>query len=81
MGLHEITNFSTTKEMDCNLNRPPKKWENIFFSFIYSHVHTLFGPLLPPALHPLSPCPKPPRFQTELVLPSSPILLKRKHKG
>jgi hypothetical protein len=45
------------------------------FLFIYSHVHTLFGPFLTPALY-LLPFPfTPPHFQAEPV-----ILLKRRHK-
>jgi hypothetical protein len=45
------------------------------FLFIYSHVHTLFGPFLPPAPYPL-PLPfSPSHFQAEPVLPYSPILL------
>jgi hypothetical protein len=45
-----------------------------FSKFIYSHVHTLFGPFLSP-----DPCPLPPTpcFQAEPVLPFSPILLRR----
>jgi hypothetical protein len=43
-----------------------------FLKFIYSHVHTLFKPFLPPA----PPLP-PPCFQAEPVLPSSPILLEK----
>jgi hypothetical protein len=52
-----------------------------FFLFIYSHVHTLLGSFLPPALrpHPLSSSP-PPRFQAEHVLLLPLILLKRRHK-
>jgi hypothetical protein len=53
---------------------------SFFFLFIYSHVHTLFGPFLPPCpLPPLCP-PTPSRFQAEPVLPFSPVLLKRRHK-
>jgi hypothetical protein len=56
-------------------------WNFFNFLFIYSHVHTLFEPFLPPALHPfpLSPI-HPPCFQAEPVLPLSLILLKRRHK-
>jgi hypothetical protein len=33
MGLHEIKNFCTTKEMVSKLNSPPTEWENIFASY------------------------------------------------
>jgi hypothetical protein len=49
------------------------EFSNVFY--IYLHVYTLFVPLPIP---PTSP-PKP-HFQAELVLLSSLILLKRKHK-
>jgi hypothetical protein len=52
----------------------------LHFLFIYSYVHTFFGPFL--SLTPTSSlslhCP--PHFQAESVLPLSLILLKRKHK-
>jgi hypothetical protein len=48
-----------------------------FFSlFIYSYVHTLFGPFLPPAPHPIPIPSTPSHFQAEPVLPFSPMLLK-----
>jgi hypothetical protein len=51
-----------------------------FFLFIYSYVHTLFGPSLPPVPPPAYPLsPHPPHFQAESILPFSPILLKRRH--
>jgi hypothetical protein len=46
------------------------------FLFIYSHVHTLFGSILPPVPHPIFPSPQ---FQAGPVLPSSLILLKKRH--
>jgi hypothetical protein len=52
----------------------------IFFSFLYSYVHTLIGPFLPSATHLLASTLKPSCFQAEAVLSSSPILLKRRHK-
>jgi hypothetical protein len=33
MGLHEIKNFCTTKEMVSKLERPPTEWEKIFASY------------------------------------------------
>jgi hypothetical protein len=30
MGLHEIKNLCTTKEMVCKLRRPPTEWKKIF---------------------------------------------------
>jgi hypothetical protein len=58
--------------------------EFIFYIFlkiiIHSHVHTLFGSILPPAPHPYPLPHKPPHFQAESVLPLSLILLKRRHK-
>jgi hypothetical protein len=30
MGLHEIKNFCTTKEVVSKLKRPPTEWEKIF---------------------------------------------------
>jgi hypothetical protein len=51
-------------------------WLGFFlFLFIYSYVHTLLGPLLPPPS-----CPHPPNFQAKPVLPSSPILLTCRNK-
>jgi hypothetical protein len=43
-------------------------------------VHMLFGPFLPlpPTIPPSLPYPS--RFQAEPVLPSSPVLLKSRHK-
>jgi hypothetical protein len=49
----------------------------LFLLFIYSFVHTLFEPFLPPVPRPLPLPPIPPHFQAEPVLPFSPILLKR----
>jgi hypothetical protein len=51
-----------------------------FFLFIYSHVHTLFGPVLPtiPAPLPLPATTR--RFQAEPDLPLPLILLKRRYK-
>jgi hypothetical protein len=46
------------------------------FLFIYSHVHTLFGPFLLPAPCPLPLSLTPPHFQAEPGLPLSLILLK-----
>jgi hypothetical protein len=52
---------------------------NFFSLFIYSYVHTMIGPFLPPV-------PAPPsssnllRFQAQPVLPLPLILLKRRHK-
>jgi hypothetical protein len=51
----------------------------IFF-LIYSYVHTLFGPFLPPNLRPLSLPPAPLTFGAESVLPLSLILLTREYK-
>jgi hypothetical protein len=48
-----------------------------YFFLVYSYVHTLFGPFLPPAPPPL---PLPPRFQAETVLPLCLILLQREYK-
>jgi hypothetical protein len=50
------------------------------FLFICSHVHTLFGPFLPSAPHPLSLPSIPTCFQAEPALPFSPVLLKRRNK-
>jgi hypothetical protein len=50
----------------------------LIFLFIYSYVHTLFGPFLPPPLSLSSP--PHPRFQAEPLLSFSPILLKRRNK-
>jgi hypothetical protein len=51
------------------------------FLFIYSHVHTLFGPFLPSAPHSL-PLPLTlPRFQGDPVLPLSLIFLKRRQSS
>jgi hypothetical protein len=72
-----------------NISPPPKctaiwSYPLFFYLFIYSYMHILFGPFLP-----FAPCPlphslflptHPHRFQAETVLPSSPILLKRRHK-
>jgi hypothetical protein len=33
MGLHEIKNFCTTKEMLSKLKRPPTEWKKIFASY------------------------------------------------
>jgi hypothetical protein len=33
MGVHEIKNFCTTKEIVYNLKRPPTEWETIFVSY------------------------------------------------
>jgi hypothetical protein len=49
----------------------------VIYLFIYSHVHTLFGPFLLMAPCFLSPTPS---FQAEPVLPSFPNLLKRRHE-
>jgi hypothetical protein len=49
----------------------------LVYLFIYSYIHALFGAPLPPAS---SPSPNLPCFQAGPVLPSSPILLKRRHK-
>jgi hypothetical protein len=47
----------------------------LIFLFIYLYVHTLFRPSLPaPSLSP------PTSLQAVLILPSPPILLKRRHK-
>jgi hypothetical protein len=48
--------------------------------FIYSHVHTLFGSLLPPAPSPRPSPPFSPWFQAGLVLPLSLVLLKKRDK-
>jgi hypothetical protein len=70
--LQLVLTYIGTSKMD-NTN-------NSFKKFTYSHVHTLFGSLLPPApLPPPSPTTHFP-FQAEPVLHLSLILLKRKHK-
>jgi hypothetical protein len=60
------------------------EYSNNFFSenflFIYSHVHTLIRPFLPPTPPLPLPFSPPPHFQAEPVLPLFLILLKRKHK-
>jgi hypothetical protein len=33
MGLYEMKNFSTTKEIISKLERPPTEWEKIFASY------------------------------------------------
>jgi hypothetical protein len=45
------------------------------FIFVYSHVHTLFGSLLPPISHRLPLSPILPHFQAESVLPFKLFLL------
>jgi hypothetical protein len=47
-----------------------------FFLFFNSYVHTMFGSFLPPSPPP-PPCP---RYQAETILPLSLILLKREYK-
>jgi hypothetical protein len=68
-----------TKDMECT---SPSSYFILFFYFlfIYSHVHTLFGPFLAPPLHVLSVPLTPPHFQGEPILLLSLILLKRRHK-
>jgi hypothetical protein len=34
MGLHEIKNFCTTKEVVTRLKRLPTEWEEVFVSYI-----------------------------------------------
>jgi hypothetical protein len=47
--------------------------------FFFSYVRTMLGPFLPPAPDP-SVFPSPPHFQSEPILPFSPILLKSRQK-
>jgi hypothetical protein len=42
MGLHEIKNFCTTKEMVSQLKRPHTDWEKIFASYA-SHKGLITG--------------------------------------
>jgi hypothetical protein len=51
------------------------KYISVYIYFIYSYVHKLFEPFLPLVHYPLPT----PHFQAEPVLPSSPILMKKRH--
>jgi hypothetical protein len=56
---------------------------NWVYSFIYIHLFIcayIVWAISPPCPLPPSSSPFPPRFQEEPVLPSSPNLLKRRHK-